>query len=106
MAEDQKTIKDLGNVTIDGVVAHHYQWIEKIAHIIKMQQTDMYVHVDSKTGVAFPLKEHDILEPFGQKIGTADSIWTDVDTTQPDAALFAVTNIDSCPEVVPHTLYY
>jgi len=95
---DQATIKDLGNVTVDGVVCRHYQWIEKIAHIIKMQQTDMYVHVDNKTGIAFPIKEHDIIEPFGQKLGTADSAWTDVDTKQPDAGLFAVTGIESCPE--------
>lgn len=94
---DQKTIKNLGNVTVKGVTAVHYQWVETIFVVVKMQLTDLYVHYND-SGVAVPVWEHDIIEPFGQQLGTEDSVWTGFQATQPDPSLFAVTGISSCKE--------
>lgn len=62
---------------MDGVKATHYQWTEKIAIVIKMQETNMYV-AEASTGAAFatPVMEHDIIEPLGQVLGTEDTHWS------------------------------
>jgi len=95
---DQKGIVNLGNVTINGLVCTHYQWLEKIAHLVKMQQTDLYVYYNKSSGYAVPIKQHDIIEPFGQPLGTEDSEWEAFTPGTPDASLFAVTGIQGCPE--------
>lgn len=93
--ETQKTIKNLGNVTINGVECVHYQWLETIIIIIKMQLTDLYVHYPGD-GTAIPISQHDVIEPFGQQLGTEDSNWSNFAGGVPDPSLFAVTGIREC----------
>lgn len=97
-ADEKETVKDLGKVTVDGVAATHYQWDEKIAIVIKMQETNMYVAADSTGAYATPVMEHDVIEPFGQQLGTEDTHWTGFTAGRPAASLFAVVGAKTCPE--------
>jgi len=96
-AGDKEKIKDLGKKTVDGVECTHFQWVEHIFGIIKIQETNMYVVVSDKAEASVPVAEHDIIEPFGQPAGTEDTHWSKFQPGQPAASLFQVTGIPSCP---------
>lgn len=96
---DELPVKDLGKTTIDGVEVEHFQWFDKIGHLIKMQETDMYIQLSADpNNYSTPVHETDIIEPFGQQLGTEDTAWTNFVPGTPDASLFAVTGIQECPE--------
>ncbi len=91
-------MQDLGSTTIDGVVAEHYRYFEELAHVVKMAQIDLYLTLPlNPAGLATPVHQTQLLEPFGQPVGTANSAWTNFVAGQPDPALFNVSGIRDCP---------
>eukprot|EP00911_Craspedida_sp_UC1_P002973 UC1_evm2s2170 len=96
--DEKEKVQNLGKVQIDGVTATHYRWYEKIAIVIKMQETNLYVAETTSDGYAVPVAEHDVIEPFNQKLGTSDTKWTNFKPGQPDPKLFKVVGISQCPE--------
>jgi len=89
-------IHDLGPTTIDGRPAEHYQWKEKVIHIITMSTTDFYADI-SDPKKAVPLMMSENLEPLGRHIGTNNRTWTNWTVGAPPAAKFAVSGLDTCP---------
>jgi len=89
-------IKDLGSTTIDGKKAEHYQWAEKILHIITMSVTDFYADISDKQH-AVPLFMSETIEPMGRQIGKNNRSWTNSTYTAVPAAKFNVQGVDACP---------
>jgi hypothetical protein len=45
----------------------HYQWVEHILGVVKLQETNLYVKLPTANETtATPVWEHDIIEPFGK----------------------------------------
>ena len=94
---DFDAVEDLGKATVEGRAAEHYQWAEKVARVITMSVTDLYVDISDKThGV--PLFMSEDLEPLGRHLGRNNRTWTNFTYTAVPATKFAVQGVDSCPQ--------
>ncbi len=59
----------------------------------------MYIQLSADpNNYSTPVHETDIIEPFGQQLGTEDTAWTNFVPGTPDASLFAVTGIQCVGE--------
>ena len=86
---------DLGSTTIDGKTVEHWQWFDKLFHIIKMDQQDWFIDQTGTTPV--PVHQEEILTPFGgAPIGQSTQDFNSYKVGTPDASLFNVVNLKTC----------
>ena len=80
--------------TLNGQAVNIYSWDQTAILNITMETLMFYTTSDDKT----PLKLFQNLTPFGEAIGSQNQTWNSWTPGVPNAELFKVSNMDTCPQ--------
>jgi len=87
----------VGRQSLAGQDVDVWQWAEYLIPKLKigiMQQTYFFVSTDDSP---LPVREFDIIEPFGQKLGEENSTYSAFTPGKEPDTTFKVIGLDSCP---------